>query len=316
MSELHTVAHVPVVAVVPSRRAAVILRTIAVVGVVIAIAGTIVVWQFLGDLDRNTERSLIIGEDAAVTLTETIDVADQLVTSLDGGLSTLESTLRTVDDAVRSTEDLAASTGSLASTLPESFDEIDSALAAVESLGETVDSTLSALSSVPFGPDYDPAVPFPDAIAELRRAFDPIGDDLRSISAELGAFGDDSESMRDDIDSLAADITGTREALAGTQVLLDQYRTTAEDARDLAATSRSDLSTSMAATRWVVIAVGLLIAISQYVPWTLADSLRPPSTLVVREQDGAAGSVDDSDDAAEAELADRVDVDEGALRNA
>jgi hypothetical protein len=74
------------------QRAPTILRSIAVAGVLIAIIGTVVVWVFLADLEDTTERSLLIGEQATVTLNETIDVADQVLKAVDDGLSTVQAT--------------------------------------------------------------------------------------------------------------------------------------------------------------------------------------------------------------------------------
>jgi len=260
-------------------RAPTILRSIAVAGVLIAIIGTVVIWLFLSDLQDTTNRSLLMGEQATVTLNETIDVADQVLTAVDDGLTTVQSTLGTLDDLLQSTAGLADATGSLSSTLPASFDNIDAALATVQNLGETVDSTLAALSSLPFGPNYNPKVPFPEAIGNLRAALDPIAADLTSISGELQNFASGSGDLSAQIDSLTADVARTRAALSGTDDLLAQYRQTTTEAGQLAAQTRDDLSGSMTRMRIVLIAAALLLALSQFVPWTMAaliDERRAP----------------------------------------
>jgi hypothetical protein len=228
-----------------SRRAPTILRSLAVAGVLVAIVGTIVIWVFLGDLEDTTERSLLIGEQATLTLEDTIDVAEQVLDAVDDGLSTVQATLLTLDELLQSTAGLAESTGSLSATLPASFEDIDAALATVERLGETVDSTLSALSSLPFGPDYEPSVPFPEAVADLRLALEPISADLTRISGELQNFANGSSDLTADIDSLTADVQRTRAALSGTDALLRQYRASTSEAGQLAAETRDQLSGSM-----------------------------------------------------------------------
>jgi methyl-accepting chemotaxis protein len=268
-----------------SRRAPVILRSIAVAGVLVAIIGTVVIWVFLSDLEDTTDRSLLIGEQAAVTLEDTIDVAEQVLNAVDDGLTTVQATLSTVDDLLQSTAGLAEATGSLSATLPASFDNIDAALATVQRLGETVDSTLSALSSLPFGPDYDPDVPFPDAVADLRQALAPIADDLTTISSELQNFADGSGDLSAEIDSLSTDLDRTRDALSGTDDLLAQYRQATIEAGQLATDTRDQLSGSMTRMRIVLVALGLLLVLSQFVPWTLAavieDRRAEPRDVVV-----------------------------------
>lgn len=289
-----------------SPRAPTLLRAFAVAGVLVAIIGTIVIWVFLGDLEDTSDRSLLIGEQATVTLNNTIDVAEQVLNAVDDGLTTVQSTLSTIDDVLQSTAGLADATGSLAATLPASFDNIDTALATVQRLGETVDSTLSALSSLPFGPDYNPDVPFPQAVGDLRQALVPIGDQLATISTELQDFASGSGDLTAQIDSLTSDVERTRTALSGTDDLLAQYRQATTEAGRLAAETRDQLSGSMTRMRVVLVALGLLLALSQFVPWTLAalieDRRQEPRDVVViapnaidfTGTDGEADAVHDS----------------------
>jgi ABC-type transporter Mla subunit MlaD len=267
------------------QRAPTILRSIAIAGVLVAIIGTVVIWLFLGDLEDTTDRSLLIGEQATVTLNETIDVAEQVLSAVDDGLSTVQATLGTIDDVLQSTAGLADATGSLSATLPATFENIDAALATVQNLGETVDSTLSALSSLPFGPDYSPDVPFPDAIGNLRAALDPISQQLTTISTELQNFAAGSGDLNAEIDSLVADVERTRDALAGTDDLLAEYRQTTTEAGRLAAETRDNLSGSVLRMRIVLIALAFLLAVSQFVPWTMAtlieDRRAQPRDVVV-----------------------------------
>lgn len=267
------------------RRAPTILRSIAVAGVLVAIIGTIVIWVFLSDLEETTDRSLLIGEQAAVTLEDTIDVAGQVLDAVDEGLLTVQSSLSTLDDVLQSTAGLADATGSLSATLPTSFDNIDAALATVQNLGETVDSTLAALSSLPFGPDYNPAVPFPEAVGDLRQALDPISAQLTTISGELQNFASGSDDLTAQIDTLSADVARTRDALSGTDDLLAQYRQATTEAGQLAADTRDQLSGSMTRMRITLVALALLLALSQFVPWTLAalleDRRMEPREVVV-----------------------------------
>ena len=281
------------------RQAPTILRSIAVAGVLVAIVGTIVIWVFLGDLEDTTDRSLLIGQQATVTLNDTIDVAEQVLNAVDDGLTTVQATLGTIDDVLQSTAGIAEATGSLSSTLPASFENIDAALATVQRLGETVDSTLSALSSLPFGPDYNPDVPFPEAVGNLRKALDPIAQDLTQVSTELQNFAAGSGDLSSQIDSLQSDVGRTRDALSGTDDLLAQYRQATTEAGQLAAETRDNLSGSMTRMRIVLIAGALLLALSQFVPWTMAALIDDRRTAQPRDVVVVAPSAIDLTSAAE-----------------
>jgi hypothetical protein len=257
------------------RRAGAIMQTIAVLGVLVALVVTTVVWRFLGDLDRNLEQSLLIGEDAASSLVDTIDVADEVVANLDAGLETLDRTLVTVAATTGDTGGVAASAAEIAGRLPASFDEVDTALASVESLSGTIDSALRAASRLPLGPDYDPATPLPEAIGEVRDAFGPIGDDLSALADRLDGFAGGTDDLTSDLDAVRADLDATRASLSESDALLDRYRATATDAAELARSGRDDFGASFAQTRLAVVLLGAFLVVAQYIPWYLGRRLRP-----------------------------------------
>ena len=258
------------VAGVPAATAAVLFRAIAVLGVVAGLVFGTTAWIFLGDLDENLDQSLALGESASGSVLETIDVAEQLIASLEAGLETVEATLLAVETTLGDTAGVAASTASVAASLPETFDDVDSALATVEQLSGAIDSALSGLSRVPFGPDYDPAEPLPDAIGNLRAAFEPIGADLTALSDDLGRFADGSDDVAVQLDLVRADLRTTRAALADSADLLDDYRATASDAGTLAVTSRDDMGRAFLLARIAVVLMAIFVIVAQFVPWWLA----------------------------------------------
>ena len=265
------------------RRAATAMRAIAVFGVVTTLVMAVVVWRVIDDLDRNLDRSLAIGEDAAATLTETIDVADDLVLALDDGLTTIGATLDSLAATSDETADVAAATAGLASSLPETFDDVDAALATVETLGATIDGALRTASRIPLGPDYDPDVAFPDAIAGLRDALAPLATELDAIASELDEFAAGSGTIGSDLADVRADVERTREALAESERVLERYRETATEAELLARTTRGDAGRSLELARWMLLPVAILMLVSQYVPWWLGRRLLDERYGVVEE---------------------------------
>ncbi len=255
-------------------QAATFMRSIAVLGIVAGMVLTLVGWRFLGDLDRNLDQSLTIGEDAAATLSETIDVADDVVVSLDEGLTTLRITLDTLDATLTDTSELADVTADLAADLPAGFEDVDAALATVESLSGAIDAALRGASRLPLGPDYDPDVPLPDAVAHLRLAFDPIGRDLRSIADSLGGFASGSDELRTRIGEVQIDLERTQRAVRESGRLLDDYRATADRAGEVATSSRDDFGRSIGWARIAIVLLGAFVAIAQYIPWWLGGRLR------------------------------------------
>ena len=239
---------------------------IAAMGFATAIVGTIVAFQLIGQLGTNVDRSLRIGEETLVTLDDTIDAADEVVTSVQSGLATIEATLGTVNESVGDTAALASTTSALASALPPNLERIDDALATLEQLGGTIDDVLSGLSSIPFAPDYDPALPLDDAVAGVRAGLEPLTRDLEGVAEELDELTSGSDDLQSQLSDLTDDVTSTRRALHGSSALLDQYRASASDALELARASREDLDTDRTRSRVMVVVLGLAIALGQAVP--------------------------------------------------
>lgn len=247
-----------------------VLQFLAISGVVVAVFLTIVAWNFLGDLERNVDQSLRIGEDAAATLSETIDLAAAVIAAVDSGIVTLDQALDAVEVGLADASDVATATSNLSVTVADSFDDVDVALAEVETLASTIDRTLRALSSIPLGPDYDPEVSYPDAIAELRAAFEPIDAEMRTLATELDGFATSSAGVGADLDALQIDLDDARTALADSDRLLGEYRAAAGEAGALAAQSRDDLGSSMRWARFTAVLLGVWIVAAQYVPWWLS----------------------------------------------
>lgn len=264
------------------RTAGRVMQVVAVFGVVTAIVVAVVAWQFLVDLHRNLDRSLSIGEDAAATLSETIDVADDLIASLDSGLATIGDAVGGLATTTGSTADMAGATADLAASLPAAFGDVDTALGTVESLGGTIDRALRTASRLPLGPDYDPAVSFPDAIGGVRDALAPLGEDLDGIADELRGFAEGATAVEGDLVGVRADVHRTRVALGESDRLLDRYRITARDAEQLARVSRRDADRSLTFARMALAPLTVLILASQFVPWWLGRRLAERSADPVR----------------------------------
>jgi ABC-type transporter Mla subunit MlaD len=109
---------------------------------------------------------------------------------------------------------IATSTAELSTTLAASLDDVDTALSQVESLAGTIDGALRALSQVPFGPDYDPAVSYPDAISDLRVALEPLDASLRDVAGRLDEFSASSDAAASSLGGLRTDLDEARDALA------------------------------------------------------------------------------------------------------
>jgi hypothetical protein len=264
----------PVVVAV-DRRAARAMQVIAVVGVVVSLVVAVVAWRFVGDLERDVDQSLRIGEDAAASLSDTIDLAVTVLDAVDSGIVTLGSALDAVEAGVADAGSVAEVTVTLSNTIADSLDDVDRSLAQVESLAATIDDALSALSQLPLGPDYDPETSYPDAIADLRAALEPLDADVRDLATSLESVVESTDALAPSFSDLDAELDDARTTLAEGDRLLDRYRISAAEAGVLAERSRDELATSMWWARAAIMLLAVWLVAAQYVPWWLAAHAAP-----------------------------------------
>lgn len=266
----------------PSRRTiGTAFVAIAAFGAVVSLVGTVVVWQFVGSLSRDTDRSLELAVDALVAIDATLDVADELVTSLDDGLAGVASTLEVVGATIEDTAQVASATAGVAAEVAPTLDRVDDALGSLSSISGAIDSTLRQLSRLPFGPSYDPDTSIVTVLDDLRDDLGPIGERLDAAAVELDGFAGTTGELRDEVDGLAADVDAIRTSLAGSAALVEVYRTTVADAAELADTTRGDLGDDLARTRLVIVLAGFALVLAQAVPLWLGLELRRGAPVLV-----------------------------------
>ena len=161
--------------------------------------------------------------------------------------------------------------------VPDALDAVLDAMPAIESAATVVDGALRVLSFV--GVDYDPDVPFGEAVAELETALADLPNQLRAQAEPLDALAEDFDEFGgSERPRSADDLVALQLQLDEAERLLATYSSTAEEATAVVADIQSDLKWQ----RWLMAAAVLLVALGfgaiQVVPLALAERLRagPP----------------------------------------
>ena len=132
------------------RSAGRIMVVIAYVGVVSALVGAVVGWQFLGELSNANKQGLVLAEETLSAVDTSLDVANDVVDAVDDALAALSSTILAVGDGIDATTAVAGSTAQLAATLPDTIDPSGCATVKVRPLTSVIRSrseTTSAMSA-------------------------------------------------------------------------------------------------------------------------------------------------------------------------
>ena len=256
-----------------TRRAGRVMIGVGTVGAVVIAVGTVVGWVFVGQLTDTSDDTLDVTIQALDAIDDTIDLADDVLGSTTEAVGALAGTLSAVsgsfDTGTQAIDDIAA----LADTIGPSLEDAGSTVRRLEGIGDDIDSVLSALSNVPFGPDYDPSAGLGDTFGQLAASLEELPDQLESTSTSLTDFTGSAGELQAELDRLTSSVEQISGDLVDTGDLIDDYRAGVGDARALAAATNEDLDRSATLLRILLVLGGITLLVAQIVPLWLGRSL-------------------------------------------
>jgi hypothetical protein len=222
---------------------------------------------------KSMERSLEVTADAVTAADETVALAADTVGIVSESFDTLVPSADLAAVAFGDAATVIAETTLVVTVdVPDALDAVLDAMPAIESAATVVDGALRVLSFV--GVDYDPEVPFGEAVAELEAALADLPAQLRAQAEPLGALAEDFDEFGEATAEIAGDLVDLQLQLDEAERLLITYTSTAEEATAVVADIQSDLKWQ----RWLMAAVVLLVALGfaaiQIVPLALAERLK------------------------------------------
>lgn len=250
-----------------------VLQAVAVLGVAVAIGVAIVGWQVLGDLDDVAGESTAVTGDALQALEQTLDLAADLVESVDTTLDAVETGLASSAASVQEGADALDSVTRLADDAAPALGSATETLRALERVGTTLDSTLGALASLPLAPDYDPEQGFGATVGELADDLEPLSDSFAATADDLRGVTAETAELEGDLQDLTTSVAATNERLGRAEGLLEDYRETATRAGALAETTGAGLGADLWLLRVLVVLGALVLGVGQLVPWLVAAAL-------------------------------------------
>ena len=269
---------------------------IGCLGIIVSIAGVIIGRQLVDQVEKSVDDSLVLTGDALAAVRDSIEVTATTVDTLKAGIGTVADTLETVQASVEQTSTaLDDSTEFLSGTLPDSLEAVSDVLPTIESIANTIDDALRLISRAPFGPDYEPAKPFDEAVGELSTAIEPLPGQLRELATDTEGLAASASTIATQLSTLADTIDALDTQLGDVGRLVDRYATTAADATTLTEASRQDLAQSSKETKTLLLLLAIVFALGQVVPiWLGVELLNrgPAQTIVTR----AASGRDDVDE--------------------
>src|SRR4051794_14182243 len=250
------------------------MMVIGCVGVIVSLVAAVVGQVVIGDVENSVDDSLVQTNNALDVVLDSINLTQTIVNTVQSGVKSIGTTLTTVTSSLDQTSAaINSSTEFIGGSLPDALDAVSNVMPTIQSIANSVDDALRFASQAPFGPNYNPAKPFDEAIGELAAAISPLPEQLRQLSQDFTGLDSSSQAISTQLGPLATDVQRLDEQLGQVSTLVDRYAKTATEAQFLTAVSRARLATSARTARVLLVLFGLVFAFGQIVPIWLGREL-------------------------------------------
>jgi chromosome segregation ATPase len=247
---------------------------IAILGLVVGVVGTVIAAQLARDLDRGVGQSLELTASVLETIDDSFVIAEDALAILIEGVAEAETAVRALSRSMAEGQDaLTAATDLTGGEVADALENVEQSLPAIQSAADTIDATLAALSTLPFGPAYDADRSLGASIGELR-------EDLRGLPEELRQQAEQVERTTTELTAATAGTVATADSLAelddrlvDASELVGQYALRTGEARALVDTQRDALTSSASRAQVMVVAFGVMFVLAQFVPFYLGFAL-------------------------------------------
>lgn len=240
---------------------------VGIVGAVVSVIGTVVGLALLAELDGALESSLGLTAEAVEAISSSVELAEDTTVVLEEGLQQTESTIRDLSRAFADAEALLGATADISENqVAGSVGALERALPALVDVGTVIDRTLTALSAVPFAPEYTPQEPFDESLRSLQEEMAGLSDELRAQAALMREGQGSLGAVRSGTEAVADELVILHEALGSALDLMRDYSATAVEAGDLVGGSDDRIGRQLDLARVLIIVLGATVLAGQVVP--------------------------------------------------
>jgi prefoldin subunit 5 len=253
---------------------------IAIAGWVIAYQGTQVTNQFIDNLAMSMNNALQLTTDTLTNVQSTLVVAKQTLTDLGTTLTTMETTASDMATSIEDARPLIDEVSTVVTQdVPSSVESIQNALPSLVEVATVIDDTLRTLSRFQIdqnlagfrinwdlGIDYDPEVPFDEAVVDLGGSLDGLPERLRGLETELATTQSSLDVMGQNMDQLATDMATLNTTIAEVQPVLDEYIRITTDTNDRLRLARQQIDNQAGQVKEIFRIIFIWMALFQLVP--------------------------------------------------
>ncbi|MBK8987749.1 MAG: hypothetical protein IPM39_17055 [Chloroflexi bacterium] len=287
------------------------------IGLGLAIAGSILGRQAIDQIGVGLNNTLTITLDTLVTVKDTFALTKTAVDQAGASIATVETTTAGLSQTIGDTQPLVNQLSVVTSSeIPNSVEAIQVSLNSSAELARQVDNTLRTLSDfqieqsfpLPLGQsidlnfdlgiNYDPQTALDESLVGIADSLDGVSGELRNLEPIFAVNASNLGMMSDNVQLISEDIAAINKVVADINPLLDQYVDTVVQIENSVKQVQANLTSYLQILKNVVTALMIWLAILHLGPlfmgWELISGIYNKNEVVyinsTEKQDESEGS--------------------------
>jgi hypothetical protein len=276
-----------------------VMLVVALIGILISIAGTYIGFQFVDSIGAALDQTLTIASDALGTTSETLSLTKRTVEQAEEGLGTVVTTAENLATTIDETRPLLDQVTTVATgSVPDSLAAVEDTIPNLVEVAGAIDNTLQALEAFQFsrsvlgvdfafdlGIEYQPEQRFDESVALIGVGLEGVPDSLRALESDLNVANDNLATISEDILTISGDLATINESVGQLPALIDDYVTLVEDINDLILRAQANVNEQLQNVKIGIIVLFAWFGLNQIVPLFLGLDLLADGTLGSRKEE-------------------------------
>lgn len=219
-------------------------------------------------------------------------LAQSTLSDIGDGLNTLEVAAGNLSLTVEDTQPLLSQISAITSAeVPDSIESVEAALPGIIQVAGIIDDTLTRLNDfrverqilgVPIqfdlGIDYNPELPFDEAVQQVGSSLEDLPRQLRGLEADMDVTRGNLALLSEDLKQMGSDLDQIGVRISQTEDVLNEYQTLVVEINDSSRQLRSRLAGQLQNARRLVTLFAIWIGLGQLAPlylgWELVKGRR------------------------------------------
>jgi len=259
-----------------------ILILVGVSGLTLCYLGAKAAREVADDLATSADGLLETAGDTLATIEQSLEQSRQTVASVTETVEQVRITTAdlayTADDTQPTMDELALLVGEV---VPGTITDVQNTIPNIAQTAKVVDDTLRLLSrvkieervpiinydiSIGLGVDYDPEIPFDEAVEDVGRGLDPIAASSGRLESGIRTTGANIALLSQDLTALTGSLEQLNEEISAFRPLLDEYSSLIEDTQRGLTDGQRQLREQLEAAKKAVVIVAVWLSLFQLLP--------------------------------------------------